>query len=373
MVEIYALGVEMLGIVVDKSHTEALTRVRQLDGRRWDPELKRWRVRPTAVVLRQLELFFPNARWFCEKPNALSPLPEPVSKSAKIDQRRGPKLSPEREQLLLDCERQLILKAYAYSTRKTYLHGLRHFLKSYPRKVDAKVFDTTRICTYLLEQIKQEKWSKSRQNGVINAIKFLYEHVLGYDRQKIDLPRPRKDQKLPNVFSTGEVKRILASVENVKHHAILSVVYGCGLRLKEVIQLRIVDVNSEQGVIFIKGSKNNKDRNVMLSPKLLGVLREYYRQYRPKYWLFEGQDGGQYGRSSVQAIFNRAKERARANPYATLHGLRHSFATHLLEKGVDLRTVQHLLGHATITTTEIYTHITDTLLAKVRSPLDDVL
>ena len=274
---------------------------------------------------------------------------------------------------MLDCEQQLILKAYAYSTQKTYLHGLRHFLHHYQKDLDAKIFDAQRICAYLLEHIKRDKWSKSRQNGVINAIKFLYEHVLGYDRQKIDLPRPRKDQKLPNVFSTEEVKRMLAVVENVKHHAILSVVYGCGLRLKEVIQLRIADVNSAQGVIFIKGSKNNKDRNVMLSPKLLEELRKYYRQYRPKYWLFEGLEGGQYGRSSVQAIFNRAKQQAKANPYATLHGLRHSFATHLLEKGVDLRTVQHFLGHANITTTEIYTHITDTLLAKVRSPLDDIL
>ena len=373
MVKIYALGTEVLGIAVEKNHTQALQRVRQLDGRKWDSELKRWRVRPTSVVLRQLDLFFPTARWFCDRPDPIPPLPIPGFRSGNGENKRVLVLSTDRAQLLLDCEQHLILKAYAYNTRKTYLHGLRHFLFQYPKDVDAKIFDAKLIRTYMLEQIKEKKWSKSRQNGIINAIKFLYEHVLGYPRQKIELPRPRKDQKLPNVFSTEEVKRILASVDNVKHHAILSVVHGCGLRLKELVQLRIVDVNSEQGVVFIKGSKNNKDRNVMLSPKLLDLLRAYYRQYRPKYWLFEGIEGGQYGRSSVQAVFNRAKERAKANPYTTLHGLRHSFATHLLEKGVDLRTVQHLLGHANIATTEIYTHVTNTLLSKVRSPLDDLL
>ena len=193
MVEIHALSADVLGIAIDKTHTEDLDRVRQLDGRRWDAELKRWRVRPTAVVLRQLALFFPDARWFCKRPTALLPLPKPIAKSAKKHQRKGPKFLPEREQLMLDCEQQLILKAYAYITRKTYLHGLRHFLHRYPKDVDAKVFDAKQICAYLLEHITRDKWSKSRQNGIINAIQFLYERVLGYDRQKIDLPRPRKD------------------------------------------------------------------------------------------------------------------------------------------------------------------------------------
>ena len=370
MIAIHALGPQTLGIAVDKTQTEALDRVRRLDGRRWDSELKRWRVRPTAVVLRQLDLLFPNADWHCNRPAALPPAPKIPARTIR------PKpcpLPPGREQLLLNCDQQLILKAYAYSTRKSYVHGLRHVLYHYPSTADVKLYNEALIRTYLLQQIQHKKWSKSRQNGIINAVKFMYEQVFGFDRRKIELPRPRKDQKLPNVFTTGEVQRMLAAVNNVKHHAILSVVYGCGLRLKEVVQLRIIDVNSQQGVIFIKGSKNNKDRNVMLSPKLLTLLRAYYRQYRPRYWLFEGQDGGQYGRRSVQNIFNKAKSRAGTNPYATLHGLRHSFATHLLEKGVDLRTVQHLLGHANITTTEIYTHVTSTLLSKVRSPLDDIL
>ena len=172
MIDIYTLGPQTLGIAVDKTQTEVLDLVRRLDGRRWDSELKRWRVRPTAVVLRQLDLLFPSARWHCNRPAALSLVPKSPAKTIRA---RPYALLPEREQLLVDCEQQLILKAYAYSTRKSYLHGLRHFLYHYPATVEVKLFDEALIRTYVLQQIQHKKWSKSRQNGIINAIKFLYE------------------------------------------------------------------------------------------------------------------------------------------------------------------------------------------------------
>jgi site-specific recombinase XerD len=226
------------------------------------------------------------------------------------------------------------------------------------------------IKEYLLYLIQEKGVSVSTQNQVINAIKAYYEKVAKQDRKTYYITRPKKPNQLPNVLSEQEVISILNAVKNVKHKAILMLVYSAGLRLGEVVNLQIKDVDSDRMQLFVKAGKGKKDRYTLLSQKALLVLRAYYKQYQPTLWLFEGQDGGQYSKRSVQNVFKHAVEKANITKRPTLHTLRHSFATHLLEKGVSLRYIQQLLGHASSKTTEIYTHITKVGMDKIDSPLD---
>ena len=171
-------------------------------------------------------------------------------------------------------------------------------------------------------------------------------------------------------MSYNEVNQLLSAPSNLKHRAILSTCYSSGLRLGELVNLRIEDIHSESNYIFIKGAKGKKDRKSILSKVLLDLLRKYYKVYKPAYWLFEGQDGGQYSRSSIQKIFRKAVRKSNINPWATVHTLRHSFATHMLQQGVNLRYVQSLLGHESSKTTEIYTHVMAINNKEIVSPLD---
>ena len=367
MVQVFHEGAQ-LSLQVDARISSDLDAVRSLTGRRWDKNAKRWLVAGTAEAITELEARLPNYRWCTPRPDMLA---DPIVQ-AEAPETAVTALPAALAAARTAMEEQLILEAYAYNTRKSYLAALYHYLAWMPVATDPRQLDLELAKRYLLHGIRQHRWGKSQRNLVVNAIKFYWEKVCGHPRQRIDLPRPRKDRKLPNVFSQTEVQRLLATCGNLKHQTLLMTIYAGGLRRSEVLRLRIADVNSDQGVIFIKGSKQNKDRNVMLSPALLRQLRRYFKQYRPKFWLFEGRSGSPYSASSLQQVFNRTKQAAKVNPYATLHGLRHSFATHLVEGGTDLRTVQHLLGHQSIRTTMVYTHITDVLLQKVSSPLDSL-
>ena len=193
---------------------------------------------------------------------------------------------------------------------------------------------------------------------------------MGRPRTYYTLDRPRKTFRLPTVLSQPEVTKVLAQVDNLKHQAMLQTIYGCGLRLSELIHLEVRDIDSDRMVVVIRLAKGRKDRLVPLPAKLLHLLRRYYQSYKPKEYLFEGQNGGQYGRSSVQQVFRRACRRAGIRKKATLHTLRHSYATHLLEGGTDLRYIQVLLGHSSSKTTEIYTHVSELHPQKITSPLD---
>lgn len=176
--------------------------------------------------------------------------------------------------------------------------------------------------------------------------------------------------KLPKVLSEKEVTAILNAVYNLKHKAMLLLIYSAGLRAGELINLRIEDIDSEQMRVFVRSGKGKKDRVTILSHKALTVLREYFKKYRPKEYLFEGQFGGKYSDSSLRRVFGNALKKAGNSKKVTLHSLRHSFATHLLERGVDMRYIQMLLGHNSSKTTEIYTHITHKGWQKIESPLD---
>ncbi len=230
--------------------------------------------------------------------------------------------------------------------------------------------DTEIIKRYHLWLIGEDKVSASYQNQSINALKFYMEKVLKYPRQKYELIRPKKDKKLPLVLSVSDVGRILDVTKNIKHKAILATIYDGGLRISECVNLGISDIDSQRMCIRVCGGKGKKDRMTLLSRGLLELLRRYYRIYRPSEWLFEGPGGQQYSASSIRQVFKRSKQWAGIYNGATVHTLRHSFATHLLENGTNLRYIQKLLGHNSSKTTEIYTHVSTTSLTNITSPLD---
>ncbi|MBV6441586.1 MAG: IS91 family transposase ISTha3 [Saprospiraceae bacterium] len=220
--------------------------------------------------------------------------------------------------------------------------------------------------------VKERNVSVSHQGQVMSAVKMFYAAVLEQEDKVKGLFQPKKAQKLPNVLTEEEVSALLKAVDNPKHRCLLMLIYSGGLRLGEVINLRLPDLQPEQNRLFVRAGKGNKDRCTILSEKAWQYLKTYIEVYQPTEWVFEGATGGQYGERSVQEIFTRAKMRSMINPDATVHTLRHSFATHLLEKGVDLRYIQELLGHASTKTTEIYTHITKKGWDKIKSPLDSL-
>lgn len=263
----------------------------------------------------------------------------------------------------------LLRKRYSHSTIKTYTNYFKQFI-IYFQNQELNTVSYQQINNYLLELIQYKKISTSQQNQRINAIKFYYEKVLGRDREYFHLSRPRKESKLPTILTMEEVDRIFRLAKNLKHKCILMTIYSGGLRRSELINLKVADIDSQRMLIKICDAKGKKDRYTLLSELLIVELREYYRKYRPRIWLFEGQDGGKYSATSIQKIFREAIVRAKIRKHVTPHSLRHSFATHLLEQGTNLRYIQEVLGHASTKTTEIYTRVASDALRKICNPLD---
>jgi site-specific recombinase XerD len=226
------------------------------------------------------------------------------------------------------------------------------------------------VTDYLHHMVTVRGISASYQNQALNAIKCYYERVASRPRIVLNIERPIKSRTLPKVLSEKEVSRLLRCTSNLKHLCILMVIYSAGLRSGEAVRLRIHHIDSDRMLIRIVAAKGKKDRYSLLSKKTLEKLREYVAAYRPTDFLFPGANGGPYSATSARAIFNKAKRKAGINKPATLHTLRHSFATHLLEHGVNLRYIQQLLGHSSSKTTEIYTHVSKTIMGRIDNPLD---
>ena len=279
------------------------------------------------------------------------------------------KLTDSEHMELAGFEQKLILKGYSVHTLKSYRSAFIRFL-SYFRGRDLSQVTKQEIEGYVYHLKSKYSVSDTKQNIIINAIKFYYEQILNLPREYYDIQRPKRSLSIPNVLSLQEVRSLINTPRNIKHRAILYTIYSAGLRLQELIKLRIEDIHSHDGYLFIKASKGKKDRKTVLSPILLELLRTYYRKHKPGYWLFEGRDGGPYSASSINKILRRAVKESGINPWATLHTLRHSFATHLLQQGTNLRLIQSMLGHASSKTTEIYTHVINVSNKTVTSPLD---
>lgn len=270
---------------------------------------------------------------------------------------------------------KLFLLNYSLSTIRSYHALLLRFLNAYKNKglENIHAFSEEEINTYHRSMVQAGTYSVSFINQSINAVKFYYQRaLLRHEVQLNQVERPEKPERLPQVLSKQDVLKILSVTENLKHRCMLQLLYAGGLRIGEVINLKLIDVQSERNLLLIRGGKGKKDRTTLLSQKLLESLRAYYKAYKPNVWLFEGQTGGQYTVESIRNVFRASKAKAGVKAPATPHTLRHSFATHLLEQGTDLRYIQVLLGHRSSKTTEIYTHITTHALDKIVSPLDNL-
>lgn len=267
-------------------------------------------------------------------------------------------------------EHYLQSKRYSSNTIKVYAETLRVFLRYFTNKSIEEISNEDLIA-FNNDYILKNNFSSSYQNQLVNAVK-LYYSAIQHKRIDVDLVhRPRREKTLPNVLSMQEIKTILDSCSNQKHKMILSIIYACGLRRSELLNLKPEAIQSNRNLMLIRQSKGKKDRMVPISNRLIELLREYYKKYRPKTWLFEGQEiGSQYSEASLQKVLKNAIHRAKIDKPVTLHWLRHSYATHLLEGGTDLRYIQELLGHNSSRTTEIYTHVSEKNIQKITSPFD---
>jgi integrase/recombinase XerD len=263
-------------------------------------------------------------------------------------------------------------KRYANNSIDSYVASLRLFLKFALPKAPETITEDDYV-RFVNDYILPNDLSHTTQNHTVTSSKLFFKQIV---KAKFDpelLERPRREHTLPNVLSKQEVAAIISGTANLKHRTMLSLIYACGLRRGDLLGLKLEHVDSKRGLLLIEKGKGNKDRVVPISEKTITMLRDYFLAYKPKIWLFEGQKAGNpYSEGSYDKVFDQAVARAKIARDVTPHCLRHSYATHLLEAGTDLRYIQELLGHQSSKTTEIYTHVTDNSLKKIKSPFDDL-
>ena len=275
----------------------------------------------------------------------------------------------KKQEILDSFQKQIAIENYSEPTQKTYYSTIKLFLE-YVEKLNKTKLEDPDIQNYLYFCKTEKKYSYSSMKHVIASISYLYLKVLHKPVPNSLDVKLRKPVTLPSVLSIGDISKILKVTKNLKHKTILLLIYASGLRLNELLELRIGDIDSEAMRIHIKFGKGKKDRYVMLSENVLELLRDYYKVYKPKNYLIEGQNGGKYSPKSVQSVFKTALKKAGVKKKATVHTLRHSFATHLLDEGTDIRYIQELLGHKRLETTQIYTHVSSYSINKIKSPAD---
>jgi integrase/recombinase XerD len=360
-------------IAVQFPNTAELNRrFRQLPGARWSQTLKSWTVPDTAEYRKRFGLPpLLNTVAVAKEPAFLNLPNDPVQ---QVRENVLPPQATRMPAMLPLVEEHLMLKGYSKSTRRTYLNEIEQLLKLLGgrRAYSLVPADLKRYFVYCHEVLQL---SENTLHSRINALKFYYEQVLGRDKFFWLIPRPKKHQILPKVLGEDELRRLFAAANNLKHKAILFVAYSAGLRVSEVINLRLQDIDREREQLFIYCSKGKKDRYVRLSPLVLDVLEQYYRMWtpKPKNYLFEStMQGEPYSTRSAQQVFNAAKQKAGIRKSVSFHALRHSFATHMLEKGVDVKYIKEILGHFNIKTTERYLHVRRETLINLESPIDSL-
>ena len=361
---------EVIMLLFDKDH-QLVQIVKSLGCARWSASMGRWYILKEDFSLGNVfdalksHAFLDYHALRSNKENlAVQNVDRPVKREKAV--------SDESCKLIEDFRLWMQHKRYSASTIKTYTDSIKSFLIFNFHKPIAEI-DNDDMVNYVNSHIIPGGLSFSFQNQVVNATKLFFREIIK-SRIEIDkLERPRREYKLPNVLSKEEVKKILNAPANIKHRAMLSLIYACGLRRGELLKIKPADIDSKRGLLTIRNAKGRKDRLVPISEKVIEMLRSYYKTYRPKDWLFEGQHKGmQYSEQSLQSVIKQAVKEAVVKRPATLHWLRHSYATHLLESGTDLRYIQELLGHKSSKTTEIYTHVSMKSLQKIKSPFDDL-
>jgi integrase/recombinase XerD len=333
-------GKERIAVFFERN-LDLILRIKKLDDARWSQSLKVWHLPDTFENRERFKIVVP----------ALS------------------------EEGILAMQRfssWLLSKRYSPNTISTYKDALKSFLLFYNNK---KVIEITNedVITYNNEYLLKNNLSESYQNQIVNALKLYFKTVQNkvIDIEKIH--RPKRSKQLPHVLSKEEVKMILEAHSNIKHKTMLCLIYSCGLRSGELLALKPVNIDSKRNIILLQNSKGKKDRIAPLSPKILDMLRQYFVIYKPIHYLFEGQIKGiAYDARSLQQVLKQAIVKVGITKPVTLHWLRHSYATHLLESGTDLRYIQELLGHNSSKTTEIYTHVSTRNLQHIKSPFDDL-
>jgi integrase/recombinase XerD len=315
---------------------------------------------------------FEDARWSAS--NKYWHLPDTEANRLHFKLPLAETLYPNTEGLasIAIFNRYLLSKRYSSNTIKTYSEALKSFLTFCNTKA-IKDITNDDVILYNNNYILKNNLSSSYQNQIVNAIK-LYFKIVKETAIEIDkIHRPKREKSLPNVLSKEEVKQIITAPTNLKHKTMLSLIYSCGLRCGELLALQPHHIDSKRNIVLLKNSKGKKDRIVPLSLKILELLREYYKVYKPKTYLFEGQEvGNPYSNKSLQSVLKQSLTKAGIKKPITLHWLRHSYATHLLESGTDLRYIQELLGHNSSKTTEIYTHVSTKNIQQIKSPFDDL-
>ena len=336
-------GTFRLAIIFEKN-AELIARVKLIEGSRWSQSLAVWHIPDTEEN---------RIRFKIPLHQQTVPSEEGILQIEKFKQ-------------------WLLSKRYSESTITSYTEALKSFLVFYRDKPISEITNED-VIVYNNDYILKNNLSASYQNQIVNAIKLFFQTIRETKMMVDKIHRPKRSKLLPNVLSKEEIKLILNAHNNLKHKMMLSLIYSCGLRRSELLNLKPIDIDSKRNIVLLKNAKGKKDRITPLSPIILEMLREYYIGYKPKIWLFEGQNAGdQYSEQSLQSVLKQALQKVGIKKPVTLHWLRHSYATHLLESGTDLRYIQELLGHSSSKTTEIYTHVSTKSLQQIKSPFDDL-
>ncbi|WP_418511835.1 site-specific tyrosine recombinase/integron integrase [Corallibacter sp.] len=342
--------------------------VKQLKNVKWNDEFNMYQVPNNKNQLDEIYNTFRGVAWIDSKYFFTNTRSKELDEVFDVDWYRK-RIRPSNYKLCPESYLQkLELKKYSNNTVKTYVSLFEDFINYYSAK-DIDQINEVDIRDYLKVLI-QSKRSNSYINQSINSIKFYYEVVMGMPNRLYRIERPRKHKKLPTVLSKTEIKSLIECTNNLKHRCIVSLLYSSGLRRNELINLKINDIDSSRMLIHVVDAKGNKDRYTILSNNVLNDLREYYKIWKPTSYLFEGRRNNQYSGNSVGKIVSEAATKARIKKKVTPHILRHTFATHLLEIGTDLRHIQLLLGHNSTQTTEIYTHVAKSSFDFIKNPLD---
>ncbi len=342
---------------------------------RWSQSMKCWYLPAGNFNLSKFFNNFSELAWIDYsglKVNAVTGYTQPEKRQQANNEIKSRILSGDTVAQIQGFGEWMQQKRYSPNTIKTYTEAISTFFRYFHHKTVLEITNAD-LLDFNSHYIIKNGYSGAFQNQVVNGVKlfFSFTRSLKFDIEKAE--RPRREHKLPNVLSKQEVAAILGAPANLKHKTMLSLVYACGLRRSELLNLQPGNIDSNRHLLLIKNAKGKKDRVVPISDKVIEMLREYYKAYKPKIWLFEGQKAGEkYSERSIQLVFKQSLVKARSRKIATLHWLRHSYATHLLEAGTDLRYIQELLGHKSSKTTEIYTHVTEKSIQKIKSPFDDL-
>ncbi len=272
---------------------------------------------------------------------------------------------------LKEFEKSLIRCRYSKRTQQTYIHQINNFL-NFLKQVNPQKIGIKEIDDYLYICTKDKDYSLSTIKQIVGSINLFYREVLKKDLNYFYGKNIRQTHYLPTVLSVAEVQRLLSVCKNLKHKTILTVIYALGLRLGEVLNLKVSDIDSDRMEVNIRQAKGNRDRIVFLPKNSLDLLRSYFLEYKPNKFLFEGQGRDKYSSTSVQKLLKKYLKLAKITKKASVHTLRHSFATHLLEQGTDIRFIQELLGHKNIATTQLYTKISKSSLKNIKSPIENI-